>query len=200
MKRFASGLLIALPAALLLSPALAQHHGTHQAGQQATTTVEHADDSHGMLTDFEGAEFEIAFLSMMIAHHEGAVDMAEWVLERTERPELREAAEAVIAAQTPEIEQMNAWLRDWHGLEEPDAMMAGMMQGEVATMMENMQGHSDPESAFLVEMTHHHMGALDMAQLALTRAVNPELRTLARDIIIEQARDIHQYQTWLHGE
>lgn len=59
-----------------------------------------------------GAALEKVFLSEMIVHHEGAVDMAKMLLQdKTIKPELAEFANKIIAAQSPEIEQMKVWLK-----------------------------------------------------------------------------------------
>lgn len=44
------------------------------------------------------------FATMMIDHHQGAIEMAELALERAEHDELKELAEAIIVAQQREIE------------------------------------------------------------------------------------------------
>lgn len=53
---------------------------------------------------------DVAFMQGMLAHHIGAVEMAEVMLEHGEDAEARALAKDIIAAQQPEIDQMTAWL------------------------------------------------------------------------------------------
>jgi uncharacterized protein (DUF305 family) len=46
----------------------------------------------------------------MIAHHEGAIEMADDVLADGESPAVRDLAERIVAAQADEIAQMRALL------------------------------------------------------------------------------------------
>jgi len=62
-----------------------------------------------------GDEFDKAFLSEMIMHHEGAVDMAEAALENAKHDEIKTMANAIISAQTTEIKQMQDWQKAWYG-------------------------------------------------------------------------------------
>lgn len=61
-----------------------------------------------------GASLEKVFLEEMVVHHQGAVDMANLLLQdKTIRPELADFANKITAAQTPEIIQMKAWLKSY---------------------------------------------------------------------------------------
>lgn len=51
------------------------------------------------------------FVTMMLPHHQGAIDMARAVLLNTQDPELRNLALGIIAEQQNEINVMRAWLQ-----------------------------------------------------------------------------------------
>ncbi|MBT9405158.1 DUF305 domain-containing protein, partial [Salmonella enterica subsp. enterica serovar Typhimurium] len=59
-------------------------------------------------------EADAMFASMMIVHHEQAVEMSDIVLAKDDvDPRVADLAERIKAAQGPEIEQMQGWLDDW---------------------------------------------------------------------------------------
>lgn len=71
------------------------------------------EDMTNELKNKSGDEFDKAFLAQMIIHHQGAIDMANLVLQKSTRPELRNLANEIIAAQTKEINQMKTWQQQW---------------------------------------------------------------------------------------
>lgn len=81
--------------------------------------MNHGDMSsmmHDMNASLEGKTgdvFDQEFLVQMIVHHEGAVAMAEKVLEVSKRPELIKLANDIITAQDAEIKMMNDWKAAW---------------------------------------------------------------------------------------
>lgn len=58
------------------------------------------------LKQASGKAFEQRWTTMMIVHHQGAIDMARQVLASTEDPEVKTLADAIIKAQTAEISTM----------------------------------------------------------------------------------------------
>jgi uncharacterized protein (DUF305 family) len=71
----------------------------------------------GMLTEEQmaqllsatGADFERLFLEGMIGHHEGAIAMAQMVLD-SDNPEVRALAEAIVSSQQTQIDYMRTLL------------------------------------------------------------------------------------------
>lgn len=55
---------------------------------------------------------DVAFACGMIAHHQGAIDMAKVLLEYGDDPQMITLAEEIMAAQVGEIEQMTTWLAE----------------------------------------------------------------------------------------
>ena len=96
--------------------------GRHQMpdGSMMSNNMSMSDMMASMNAELEGKtgdEFDKAFLTEMIMHHEGAVDMAEAALEDAKHQEIKTMANAIISAQTSEIAQMKAWLKAWYNIE-----------------------------------------------------------------------------------
>ncbi len=64
------------------------------------------------LTAASGVEAERIFLTLMIAHHQGAVEMAEGLLDRSDHSVVRAFATSVVASQSSEIELMRSMLAE----------------------------------------------------------------------------------------
>ncbi len=62
------------------------------------------------LSDATGESFNRTWLTMMIEHHEGAVDMAQEVLQTTSNSEVKQMAEAIVDGQNKEIATMKGML------------------------------------------------------------------------------------------
>jgi uncharacterized protein (DUF305 family) len=58
------------------------------------------------------------FVTMMLPHHQGAIDMAKAILLSNQDPELRNLALGIIAEQQNEINVMHAWLARHHDTKE----------------------------------------------------------------------------------
>lgn len=68
----------------------------------------------GELQNKTGDDFDAAFLQQMIIHHQGAIDMAKLIPQNAKHDELKKLGEAIISAQTKEIQDMKQWQADWN--------------------------------------------------------------------------------------
>ena len=70
----------------------------------------------GMVDSLQGKtgdDFDKTFISEMIDHHQGAIDMARLAKEKALHREIKDMADDIISAQTKEIDKMRQWQKDW---------------------------------------------------------------------------------------
>ena len=79
------------------------HAGEPMPGLATTEQVQ-------QLRDLPVDEAEVLFLELMIRHHQGGVDMAEAILERSDQPQVELMADRVVVLQDSEIDTMNQML------------------------------------------------------------------------------------------
>lgn len=122
MRRLALSLAVA---ALALSPALAQDHSGHagHASPAGDAGMSENKTSQAYMQAMKRMDDEMAsmpmsgkpgvdFATMMIPHHQSAIDMAKAYLASGENdPTIRKIAEDVVASQEREIGELRDWLK-----------------------------------------------------------------------------------------
>lgn len=187
-----------LAVAVGLSLALAQmNHDKMNMGTMAMKSM-------AALNKLAGKNFDIAYMSMMIDHHQGAVEMAQAILKVSKDERIRKAAQDIVAVQNKEIAQLTAWLKNWYGVAPSKMymeMMRADMQGMMNTSMSGMQTHQGMDMpvdrSFLEGMIPHHQDAVNMSQSCLKKAGKAELKKFCQGVIAVQNKEIKQYQGWL---
>ena len=58
---------------------------------------------------------DLRYINAMIAHHRGAILLAEQARETSTRSEIRDLAEEIIVSEPKLIEELYTWKRDWYG-------------------------------------------------------------------------------------
>lgn len=151
--------------------------------------------------------FDLRFIDGMIPHHEGAVLMAQEALQKSNRPEIKQLAEAIVAAQEQEIAEMKAWRSTWYPNAGDEPMMYSTEMGHMMPMTPEMRAsmmmNSDLGAAddqfdlrFINMMIPHHQGALTMAQQAAEKSSRPEIKQLTQNILTSQQQEIDQMEQW----
>lgn len=156
-------------------------------------TLEQASAAHN--------EADIAFAQGMIPHHHQAIEMSDMALSQSARPEVKDLASRIKAAQEPEIAKLTGWLRDWGQSVQPEHgehAGAGMMSDAEMTQLRAATG-PEFDRMFLEGMIRHHEGAVSMAQEELDKGQFPEAQELARNIITAQQAEITEMQRLLQS-
>lgn len=68
------------------------------------------------LAELDGADFEIAFMQMMIEHHAVAVEEGGKCAQRAYHAQLEDLCHNIVETQSAEIELMQGWLCDWYDI------------------------------------------------------------------------------------
>ena len=146
------------------------------------------------------APYDLQFLDTMIAHHQGAVDMAKMAAAKAEHAELKALAANVITSQEKEIGEMKSWREKWFAGEAPamNMEMAGMsdsMKDMDMTKLGSLTGNAF-DLEFIEQMIPHHEGAVIMAKEALQKSQRAEIKNMANAIIRDQEAEIKQMKGW----
>lgn len=174
--------------------------------QQTSVTTDKKTEtatSDNKFAKLTGEAYDEAYIADMLAHHEGAINMAEMVGAGTKRPELLTLAQAIMQAQSQEVMKMQTWQQDWgytktmggHG---SHSGTANGMAGDMMMMGDELKGLKDDEfdKKFLSLMIEHHQQAVDMSVYADTNASHQEIKDLANAVIAAQNSEISQMKQW----
>jgi uncharacterized protein (DUF305 family) len=115
VRKLATDIIAAQKTEIAQMQAWLQKNGDTPAGPKAAAVIEAYDDINAEMHKEMGIPFtgkpDVDFMSSMIPHHEGAVEMAKVLLRYGSDAELRKLAEDVVRGQTAEIVMMLGWLR-----------------------------------------------------------------------------------------
>jgi uncharacterized protein (DUF305 family) len=59
--------------------------------------------------------FDLRYINAMIAHHRGAMLLAEQLSKNTSRPEMKTLAQNILADEPKAIDELYTWKKDWYG-------------------------------------------------------------------------------------
>jgi uncharacterized protein (DUF305 family) len=76
--------------------------------------------------------------------------------------------------------------------------MVALMQKHM-DQMRAMGTTGNPDNDFAAMMKQHHLGAIDMIQLELSKGTDAELKSMAQQMLDEQQREIAEFNSFLSG-
>ena len=160
------------------------------------------------IADTSYSEADRRFVQDMIPHHHQALEMAALAADRTNSPEITDAAGRINASQQDEIEFMQQWLRERsedvpdpaaHQAMHTSHTMAGMASPEQMAQLANSEG-TDFDRLFLQLMITHHEGAVTMVEELLDQpgaAYDPVLFEFTNDVTNDQTTEIERMSVLL---
>lgn len=169
---------------------------------QTASLVDASSTDYKNYMSYMGEDYDRYFIANMIAHHQGAVDMANLALKNAKHQEIKILSKAIITAQASEIADMKLWQSQWgYPVSEGEMMMdhsAMGMEDANAGMMNQLNGKTGDEfdKAFLEQMIAHHQSAINMAAPGKTNAQHQEVKDLTAAIVTAQTKEIQQMNQW----
>jgi uncharacterized protein (DUF305 family) len=166
---------------------------------------------------------DAGFARDMQAHHGQAVELSRMIRDRTDDRDVRQLALDIMLTQNNQAGQMAGWLETWdlpqassrppmawagegheHAAATSDdgdapqglAAMPGWVSSEDMARLEAAQG-VDAERLYLQLMIPHHVGGVEMAEMAVDTAQGQQVRALAESIITSQTSEITVLETML---
>jgi uncharacterized protein (DUF305 family) len=185
---------------------IAQNGGMNHGGMNHDS-MKKGGMSHNMDVGPAGANYDLRFIDSMIPHHQGALVMAQEVLEKSKRPELIKLAKGMLIEQKKEIAQMQQWRKQWYPKVSATPIMwhsemnheMSMTDAHKQSMMMSMSlGKSDAgfDVRFLNAMIPHHQGAVTMGKDLLLKSKRPQMQKLAQGIVKSQQAEIDLMTQW----
>lgn len=161
------------------------------------------------LTVPDAGSVDVGFAQDMSVHHQQAIEMASWERDHTTDPVLRQLAYDIESSQTAQLGRMQGWLSLWgaatmhtggymawmadapahaHGPPVANggvATMPGMASADELRRLRASSG-TELDVLFLQLMLRHHEGGAGMLQYAAGKAIVPDVRNLASQMLSSQ--------------
>lgn len=160
----------------------------------ATFVVGCGGDKEAPIENGTGNKVDAMFVTGMIPHHQGAIDMAELAETKSSRPEIKELSAAILESQQAEIDKMTKLKAEL-----PQNVGTMMSEDQINAMSDETDELSDADDfdkAFIVAMVPHHEGAVTMARRLQVGGKNEELREMSKGIVAAQQAEIETMRAW----
>ncbi|HJM04132.1 MAG TPA: DUF305 domain-containing protein [Candidatus Saccharimonadaceae bacterium] len=176
---------------------------TASSNTDSVSTNDEESNSNKFAT-LKGDAFDEAYIADMLAHHEGALYMAEQAGPVVAQEELLTLTGTILQTQGMEMVQLKEWQKAW-GYKE--TMSGGHMSqggagmdtgGDMVEMMNKLKGLEGEayDKEFLKQMTIHHEQAIEMSRYANANAKRQEIKDFAKNTIETQTTEINQMKQW----
>ena len=145
------------------------------------------------------------FASMMIIHHQAAIDMSNEEISKGHDEQIKTMAQNIITSQKAEIEQLQPFVKDNNKPEakkrkaQTNNTMAGAMKANM-DKINAMQMTGNTDKDFVMMMIPHHESAVTMAQDEISNGKKEKLKKMATKMVDEQNKEITELKAWLDNQ
>lgn len=143
------------------------------------------------------------FSHMMIAHHQGAIDMSEVELRDGKDATLKAMAQKTIDDQKKEqkdfdkaAERLDGAAKNYTPKDPNDKFQAGMDEG-MKIQMQPMTPSGNTDMDYAMMMVTHHKAAVAMSKAQVASGKDPEVKKMAQMGIDKQTKEIQQLNDWM---
>ncbi len=155
--------------------------------------------SEAVVTD----SISTTFISQMIPHHMGAVEMSKNILRFTTNADLEALAKDIIKDQTSGIAQMKEMKENCAQIKNNERDIKLYLAGyqrifeNMINQMKNARTCNNLDVDFLSEMIPHHMGAINMCRNLLLFEICDDLKNFVEKLVSKQQEQLKEMQKLL---
>lgn len=171
--------------------------GGNMAGASDPFTDSEQKMSQAMMSAV-GTDVGDNWVKKMIAHHQGAIDMSQAVLNQNPNPDVAQVAKETIKKQGKEIADLRALAKQGA----PDQKSADLYRSAMMDMQQEMQAAtgSDINKVFMRKMLEHHKGAIAMSDIALKNGATGAVRQQIQKTRDDQQKESKMVEAMLAGK
>jgi uncharacterized protein (DUF305 family) len=138
-------------------------------------------------------DFDVDFASMMIEHHQGAIDMSQFEILNGKDERIKVKAEEMLKKQQKEQQELKAFVSSYKtsGMKHGE----GELQKAMETSMSKMKSMSTTGSVdkdFAGMMISHHEVGIAMGKMELKNGMSAKLKKMTKKSIDDQQKDISE--------
>lgn len=145
-------------------------------------------------------DFDYDFATMMIEHHQGAIDMSQILLKSGKNKKLKDMTQKGISMQKESQKEVRAFISKHKMESSKNNSDHNEIMEAMEKMMKEMKGMKmsrDMDKDFAMMMTMHHKSGIDMSNSELSHGKAAELKQMAQKMIDAQKKEIKELQDWL---
>lgn len=145
-----------------------------------------------------GSDVGQTWARKMIAHHQGAIDMSNIVLQQNPPADVAMMAREAITKNQKDIDDIRKLLKE--GAPDPKSAepFRAPMMDEKAAMSSTMG--KDPSQTYMLKMLPHHQGAVAMSDVALRSGVSGAMRAQIEKTRAMNQKDAKMVEDMLSGK